>query len=230
MPACACWRARSAGSAPPTCAASATRSMRWAPRWWVQMDADFSHDPADAGRLLARVAAGADVAIGSRYVPGGSVDESWGFRRRQLSAWGNRLARWIAASRAARLHRRLQGDPRHRPARRPGAGHNGPRLRLPGGAAAPPACTAARAWWRSRSTSATASAGSPSSASTAVLEFFYHIWWLRLTSHRTFIKFSLTGLSGVVVNLGSFHLLLQLGLHATWPRPSPSSSPSSPTS
>ena len=32
----------------------------------VQMDADFSHDPADAGRLLARVSAGADVAIGSR--------------------------------------------------------------------------------------------------------------------------------------------------------------------
>ena len=30
---------------------------------------------------------------------------------------------------------------------------------------------------------------------------------------RTFAKFSLTGLSGVVVNLGSFHLLLQLGLH-----------------
>ena len=47
----------------------------------------------------------------------------------------------------------------------------------------------------------------------SMLEFFYHIWWLRLTSHRTFIKFSLTGLSGVVVNLGSFHLLLQLGLH-----------------
>ena len=40
-----------------------------------------------------------------------------------------------------------------------------------------------------------------------------NIWWLRLTTHRTFIKFSLTGLSGVFVNLGSFHLLLELGLH-----------------
>ena len=47
----------------------------------------------------------------------------------------------------------------------------------------------------------------------SMLEFFYHIWWLRLTSHRTFIKFSLTGLSGAFVNLGSFDLLLQLGLH-----------------
>ena len=35
-------------------------------------------------------------------------------------------------------------------------------------------------------------------------------WWLRLTTHRTFIKFSLTGLSGVFVDLGSFHLLLEL--------------------
>ena len=34
-----------------------------------------------------------------------------------------------------------------------------------------------------------------------------NIWWLRLTTHRTFIKFSLTGLSGVFVNLGSFHLV-----------------------
>lgn len=47
----------------------------------VQMDADFSHDPEDAGRLVECVATGADVVIGSRYVPGGSVDESWGFRR-----------------------------------------------------------------------------------------------------------------------------------------------------
>ena len=47
----------------------------------------------------------------------------------------------------------------------------------------------------------------------SMLEFVYHIWWLRLTTHRTFLKFCVTGLSGVVVNLGSFHLLMQLGLH-----------------
>ena len=46
--------------------------------------------------MLARVATDADVAIGSRYVAAGAVDESWGFRRRQLSLWGNRMARWIA--------------------------------------------------------------------------------------------------------------------------------------
>ena len=43
----------------------------------VEMDSDFSHDPADLPRLLAPVVAGdADVALGSRYVPGGSIDAS----------------------------------------------------------------------------------------------------------------------------------------------------------
>ena len=68
----------------------------------VQMDADFSHDPADAGRLLAGVASDADVAIGSRYVAGGSIDQRWSWRRRQLSLWGNRLARWIAGLKGVR--------------------------------------------------------------------------------------------------------------------------------
>ena len=68
----------------------------------VQMDADFSHDPATVGRLLARVAEGTDVAIGSRYVAGGAVDETWGFRRRHLSLWGNRMARWIAGLKGVR--------------------------------------------------------------------------------------------------------------------------------
>ena len=47
----------------------------------------------------------------------------------------------------------------------------------------------------------------------SMLEFMYQIWWLRLTSHRTFIKFCVTGLSGVLVNLGSFQLLTQFGVH-----------------
>src|SRR5215210_7699885 len=43
----------------------------------VQMDADFSHDPKDVSRLIAAVRGGADLALGSRYVPGGGVGE-WG--------------------------------------------------------------------------------------------------------------------------------------------------------
>ena len=45
------------------------------------------------------------------------------------------------------------------------------------------------------------------------MEFFLHVWWLRLLSRKTFVKFVLTGLSGVVINLGCFQLLLSSGLN-----------------
>jgi dolichol-phosphate mannosyltransferase len=51
----------------------------------LEMDSDFSHDPADLPRLIAAARA-ADLVIGSRYVPGGGV-VNWGFMRRALS-WG----------------------------------------------------------------------------------------------------------------------------------------------
>lgn len=57
----------------------------------VQLDADLSHDPDDLPALLAIVAHGADLAIGSRYVPGGRT-ENWSWKRRWLSRWGNRYA------------------------------------------------------------------------------------------------------------------------------------------
>ena len=54
----------------------------------VQMDCDFSHQPRYLPGLIAK-AAGADVVIGSRYVPGGSVDADWGVARKLLSWWAN---------------------------------------------------------------------------------------------------------------------------------------------
>lgn len=57
-----------------------------------QMDADFSHEPASLPTLVDAIQGGADVAIGSRYVPGGSVP-GWPLHRRLLSRWGNRYAR-----------------------------------------------------------------------------------------------------------------------------------------
>jgi glycosyltransferase involved in cell wall biosynthesis len=57
----------------------------------VQIDADLSHDPAALPALLANVEHGADLAIGSRYVPGGAT-LNWPWRRRWLSRWGNRYA------------------------------------------------------------------------------------------------------------------------------------------
>jgi dolichol-phosphate mannosyltransferase len=57
----------------------------------VQLDADLSHDPADIPRLLAALG-GADLVIGSRYVPGGRID-NWSRTRRALSRAGNSYAR-----------------------------------------------------------------------------------------------------------------------------------------
>lgn len=57
----------------------------------VQMDADLSHDPDVLPALVAIAEHGADLAIGSRYVPGG-ITENWPRRRRWLSRWGNRYA------------------------------------------------------------------------------------------------------------------------------------------
>jgi dolichol-phosphate mannosyltransferase len=58
-----------------------------------QMDADFSHDPADVPRLLA-AAAGADLVIGSRYVAGGTL-RNWPLHRRLLSEFANHYVRLI---------------------------------------------------------------------------------------------------------------------------------------
>jgi len=56
----------------------------------MEMDCDFSHDPADLPRLI-RAADDADLVLGSRYVPGGGV-ERWGLVRRALSRWGSMYA------------------------------------------------------------------------------------------------------------------------------------------
>lgn len=60
----------------------------------VQMDCDFSHDPADVPRLLAALDGGADVAIGSRYVSGGSTP-GWPWRRRLISRAGGIFVRMV---------------------------------------------------------------------------------------------------------------------------------------
>jgi len=58
----------------------------------VEMDADLSHDPIVIPELLQAVANGADLAIGSRYVPGGATP-GWSTHRRLLSRAGNWYAR-----------------------------------------------------------------------------------------------------------------------------------------
>jgi dolichol-phosphate mannosyltransferase len=60
----------------------------------MEMDSDFSHDPADLARLLDAIRAGADLALGSRYVPGGGVSD-WSPLRRLISEGGSTYARWV---------------------------------------------------------------------------------------------------------------------------------------
>ena len=67
-----------------------------------EMDADFSHDPGDIPRLLRALADGSDFAIGSRYVPGGSIPSNWSAFRKANSRWGNIFARYIAGLRGVR--------------------------------------------------------------------------------------------------------------------------------
>jgi dolichol-phosphate mannosyltransferase len=59
----------------------------------LEMDADFSHDPADLPRLI-EAAGSADLVLGSRYVRGGGVSD-WGLTRRALSRGGSWYARRV---------------------------------------------------------------------------------------------------------------------------------------
>ncbi len=59
-----------------------------------QMDADFSHEPAKVVEL-AEALRSCDMALGSRYVPGGSLDKDWPYWRKWLSSFGNAYARSI---------------------------------------------------------------------------------------------------------------------------------------
>lgn len=59
-----------------------------------QMDADFSHPPDRWPAMVAALEQG-DIAVGSRYIPGGSVDVDWPLWRKWLSAFGNFYARTI---------------------------------------------------------------------------------------------------------------------------------------
>src|SRR5699024_8513223 len=65
------------------------RAFELGPDRIVQMDADGSHDPGVISDLLSALDDGADCAIGSRYVPGGSTP-NWPVHRRSLSRYGNR--------------------------------------------------------------------------------------------------------------------------------------------
>ena len=179
----------------------------------VQMDADFSHDPVDAERLLGRIADGADVAIGSRYVAGGSLDERWNLRRRFISRWGNRLARWVGGLRG--ISDCTAGFKAIRAEKIRAAGLRDVQARgyvfqvefLHRLVRCGARVVEEPIHFRDRER------GETKLGITNMLEFLFAILWIRLGSHLTFVKFCVTGLCGTIVNLTSFYLMLRFGIH-----------------
>src|SRR5262245_7495264 len=172
-----------------------------------EMDADLSHKPEDVPRLMVNIEHGADFVIGSRYVPGGTIPAEWSWFRRANSLFGNIVARYVAgiyrvrdctagfrAIRASLL-RRIDLH----------------RLRVQGYAFQVALLHAAVVRGakvvevpvdfidRSR--------GESKLGLRDILEFITNAWWIRFQASKTFIKFCIVGLSGVLVNLGTFALL-----------------------
>jgi dolichol-phosphate mannosyltransferase len=71
----------------PAYLAGFARALADGAEYVLEMDCDFSHDPKDVPRLIAAAEGGADLVIGSRYVPGGSIP-NWGLLRRLISRGG----------------------------------------------------------------------------------------------------------------------------------------------
>ena len=83
----------------------------------VEMDADGSHQPEQLPSLLRSCAQGADLAMGSRWVPGGSV-VNWPLHRKAISRAGSLYSRHHAGRDDPGHHRRLPRLPPRDPARR----------------------------------------------------------------------------------------------------------------
>jgi len=178
-----------------------------------EMDADFSHKPEDVPRLMAEIDAGADFVIGSRYVIGGSIPREWGLHRRLNSFFGNIVARYVtgiykvhdctAGFRAIRvsLLRKIDLD----------------ELRVQGYAfqvALLHEAVIRKANIREIPVEfVERTVGDSKLGLSDIIEFLTNACWIRFRNSRTFIKFAIVGLTGVVVNLAVFTALLQFGLN-----------------
>ena len=78
-PSSACSTARRRKGLGPAYLAGFRRALADGAELVLEMDCDFSHDPTDVPRLIAAAEDGADLVLGSRYVPGGAIP-NWGAR------------------------------------------------------------------------------------------------------------------------------------------------------
>jgi dolichol-phosphate mannosyltransferase len=178
----------------------------------VQMDADFSHRPEDLPYLLEAFDEGRDVVIGSRYTVGGSVPANWAFFRKALSSLGNLVARYLAGLyrvrdctagfrvlRSELLRKidlqaiRVQGYAFQVTLLHEAFVEDADILEKPVDFVD-----------RVR--------GESKLGFRDIVEFVVNAWWIRLRNSRTFIRFGIVGLSGTVVNVGLFSLLLSAGM------------------
>jgi len=60
-----------------------------------EFDADLSHDPTKIPEFIHKIDAGYDMVLGSRYIPGGSIPEDWGWNRKFLSIVGNLVIMFV---------------------------------------------------------------------------------------------------------------------------------------
>ena len=86
----------------PAYVAGFRRALSEGAEFVLEMDCDFSHDPADVPRLLAAAEQGADLVLGSRYAPGGGT-RNWGLLRRVVSRGGCLYAQLILGVRVRDL-------------------------------------------------------------------------------------------------------------------------------
>jgi dolichol-phosphate mannosyltransferase len=178
-----------------------------------EMDADLSHDPADVPRLLAELERDADFVIGSRYVLGGSIPEEWGWHRRLNSQFGNIVARYLAGIYRVRDctagFRAIKADVLKQ--------IDFSLIRVQGYAfqvaLLSQALTVGAVVKEIPVHFIDRKYGQSKLGLADIVEFIVNACWLRLHSSKTFIKFGLVGLSGVLVNLGFFTILLELGLN-----------------
>jgi len=176
----------------------------------VEMDADFSHDPADLPRLIKALELPADFVIGSRYVPGGSIPESWGWQRSANSRLGNLVARYVAGLHGVRdctagfraIRSSVLRQVEFNTLRVKGYAFQIALLHRAVGLGATVAEIPVHFVDRKL--------GESKLGLSDIVEFIVNAWWIRLWSARTFIKFCIVGATGVAVNLATFSSLLAL--------------------
>lgn len=173
-----------------------------------EMDADFSHKPADVPRLLAGIEAGADFVIGSRYVPGGSIPEDWALHRRLNSRFGNILTRYLVGLRF--IHDCTAGFRAIRTSllRKTGLADLGVQGYAFQVALLHQAVLNKAIVKEIPVDFVDRTSGISKLGLRDISEFIINAWWIRFQRSVTFLKFATVGLSGVVVNLGTFSLLL----------------------